>query len=128
MEPRGRGYFHEVVGSEDEVGEAGLPRDFAHAEESRGLSPAGARLGRQRGVLPEEDGELCGERAEEGGEEGAGHEIDLGEDQNHARVGELVRDRLLHREAARVLEVEGGRREVLWRHGRRRLRESRRCC
>ena len=38
MEPRGGGYFHEVVGSEDEVGEAGLPRDFAHAEESRGLS------------------------------------------------------------------------------------------
>ena len=56
MEPRGGGYFHEVVGSEDEVGEAGLPRDFAHAEESRGLSPAGARLGRQRGVFPEEDG------------------------------------------------------------------------
>lgn len=105
MEPRGGGYFHEVVGSEDEVGEVGLPRDSAHAEEPRGLSTAGARLRGQRGVLPEEDGELCGERVEEGGEEGARHEVDLGEKEDHAGVGELVGDRLLHGEAAGVLGV-----------------------
>lgn len=129
MEPRGRGYLHEVVGPEDEVGEVGLPRDSSHAEEPRGLAAAGARLwGRERGVLPEEDGELCGERLEEGGEEGAGNEVDLGEQKNHAGVGEFVGDRLLHGEAARVLGDREREGRVPWRHGRRRLRESRRCC
>ena len=109
MEPRGRAYFHEVVRTEDEVGEAGLPRDFSHAEEVRGLSPAGARLRRERGVLPEDDGEFRGERVEERSQERAGNEVNLREDENDPGGGELVGDGLLYGEAAGVLRWRGRR-------------------
>ena len=107
MEPRGGAYLHEIVGSEGEVGEAVLAGSIADAEEMSGFSAARAGLRGRGGVLPEHDGELCGERVEERCQLRARHEVDFGDHQNQPGVRKLVGDRLLHGEAARVLRCRG---------------------